>query len=200
MNTTRVIRVAVAALLLACLAACKNQEMQLKILTPPIDGGGACNAYTDLACVNYLEFRVLSNPPAFCVALDVSLNDLCDVEKLANGSDVFKLPPETRLPIAVLGKRVFPAGSCGSNKCDKLLFRGETGPGFVRDYIGRTLELTIDMAGSCGKSENFFFLPDGGTCVDVCGGESKIVCANVGGGCLCEADVDGGQGGIDASQ
>jgi hypothetical protein len=187
-----------AACLVAGVSGCKTDQAQLDVVIPVIDGG-ACSAYTDIACVNYLEFRVRTATASTsrCVELDFVLADLCDVGRLADGRELFKLPPDTQLPITVEGKRVFPAGSCGSNQCDKVIFRGTTGEGRLGDYVGRPLALTLNMVGSCGESEEFFLLPDGGTCAGVCGGQNNVLCDQVAGGCLCRPRMDGGQGGID---
>jgi hypothetical protein len=183
---------------LASATACKSQEAPLNVVIPVIDGG-TCSAHTDIACVNYLEFKVTrpTSSTSHCVELDFVLTDLCDVAKLADGRELFKLPPDTELPITVEGKRVFPAKSCGLNQCDKIIFRGTTGEGRIGDYIGRPLELVLNMVGSCGLSEDFFPLPDGGTCAQVCRGQSEVVCDQVSNGCLCKSSMDGGQGGID---
>ncbi len=186
-------------LLLALATACKSQETQITVVIPSIDGG-TCSAYRDVSCVNYVEFKVTTATASIshCVEVDMQLADLCDVGKLGDGRELFKLPPETQLPITVEGKRVFPAKSCGANQCDKIVFRGTTvGTGSLGDYVGRPLELTINTVGSCGRSEDFFSLPDGGTCAAVCGGESEVVCDQIPMGCLCNSRRDGGQGGID---
>jgi hypothetical protein len=187
----------VVALLLAGASACRNQETPLNIVIPVIDGG-ACSVHTDVACVNYLEFKVTTATAAtsHCVELGQALDNLCDVGNLPDGRELFKLPPETQLPITVEGKRVFPAKSCGKNQCDKVIFRGTTAEGRLGDYVGRPLELAVTMVGSCGESEEYYAL-DGGTCAQVCGGESNVVCDQVSMGCLCKPRRDGGQGGID---
>ena len=193
-------RLALASLLaLLCLGACKAQETQINVVIPSIDGG-TCSTYRDISCVNYLEFKVTTATASTsrCVEVETPLADLCDVGKLSDGRELFKLPPETLLPITVEGKRVFPAKSCGANLCDKIVFRGATtGTGRLGDYVGRPLDLALNMVGPCGLSEDFFALPDGGTCPAVCGGESEVICDQIPMGCLCKSHRDGGQGGID---
>ena len=174
-------------------------ETRINLIVPSIDGGG-CGAFADIACVNFLEFRArnLTASTSRCVKVDVELTNLCDVASLPDGRELFKLPPETPLPIEVQGKRVFPADGCGSSDCNKIVFRGTTtGVGHLGDYAGRQLDLTLTMVGSCGESEEFFFRPDGGTCAEICGTQSDVICDGVASGCLCTAHVDGGQGGID---
>jgi hypothetical protein len=190
---------AALALALAVDVACKSKEVQIEIVVPPLNGR-VCSTYTDLACVNYLEFTVIgqTTSSSHCVVVPMgALGNLCDVAALAEGRELFSLPPETPLPIEVRGKRVFPAETCGTRQCDKTVFVGQTGSGRIGDYVDRPLELTLSMAGACGQSEEFFTLPDGGTCVDVCGGQSNIICDGVAGGCVCKSRMDGGQGGID---
>ena len=67
------------------------------------------------------------------------------------------------------------------------------------------IDLPVTVIEPCGLPEQFFFLPDGATCAEVCGA-SPVVCDHVQGGCLCKgaprafdggADMDSGQGGID---
>jgi hypothetical protein len=185
--------------LLALGGACKTPETRINIVVPPTINGGVCSAFSDIACVNFLEFRVqnATASTSHCVEVETALADLCDVASLPDGRELFKLPPETPLPIEVEGKRVFPATSCGASRCDKVVFRGTTtGTGRIGDYVGRTLELTVNEVGGCGESEDFFYL-DGGTCAQVCGSQADVLCEGVAMGCLCRPRKDGGQGGID---
>lgn len=187
------------AALLAFAGACKTPETRINLIVPSIDGGG-CGAFADIACVNFLEFRARNQTASTsrCVKVDVELANLCDVATLPDGRELFKLPPETPLPIEVQGKRVFPATSCGSSDCNKIVFRGTTTDvGHLGDYAGKQLDLTLTMVGSCGQSEEFYFLPDGGTCPELCGSQADVVCDGVANGCLCKSHADGGQGGID---
>jgi hypothetical protein len=191
----------IVAALGALAAACRTREAELKLTVPPIDGG-ACDAFDSLRCVNYLEFSV-QTPGGFtsqCVQVR-ALANLCGVANLANGGELFRLPPETELPITVVGKRVFPATGCDSPPgCEKIVFSGSTiGVGRIGDYADRTLEIAIDMYRPCGLPEQFYYLPDGGTCQGLCGPQF-VICAGVQGGCLCANPMAGGQGGIDAGQ
>jgi len=64
----------------------------------------------------------------------------------------------------------------------------------------------------CGTPEQFFLLPEGSTCAEVCHSPDLLVCDNVAGGCLCKqlpsagelaaqrGRMDGGQDGIDSGQ
>jgi hypothetical protein len=187
------------AALLGSASACKTPETRINLIVPSIDGG--CGAFADIACVNFLEFRARNSQTTStnrCVKVDLELTNLCDVASLPDGRELFKLPPETPLPIEVQGKRVFPADSCGSSDCNKIVFRGTTTDiGRLGDYAGRQLDLTLTMVGSCGESEEFFFRPDGGTCAEICGTQTDVVCDGVQNGCLCKSHADGGQGGID---
>src|SRR6185503_1958948 len=105
---------------------------------------GACEAVTDLGCVNYVQFTVNDSTgfSSHCVKVDKRLDNLCDVAKLADGRELFKLPPETRLPIGLAGMRVFPATGCDLQACaPRILFSGETAGGHLGDYAGRDIEL-----------------------------------------------------------
>ena len=200
---TRRPRATLAALvpLLALAGACKAPETQLNLVVPAIDGG-ACDTFTSLACVNYVEFSVPSATgfTSHCVKVNVELTNLCDVTKLADGHELFKLSPETSLPISVEGRRVFPAVSCdGPPDCpSKPIFRGSTvAEGRIGDYNGRTLDLTINMIAPCGPPEQFFFPPEGGTCAEICGAQANVICDGVAQGCLCRDPMSSGQGPID---
>jgi len=193
--------VVAAASMLALAGACKAPETQLNLVVPPIDGG-ACDTFTSLACVNYVEFSVPSATgfTSHCVKVNVQLTNLCDVTKLADGHELFKLSPETPLPISVEGRRVFPAGSCsGPPVCpSKPIFRGSTvAEGRIGDYNGRALDLAINMIAPCGPPEQFFFPPEGGTCAEICGAQSNVICDGVAQGCLCRDPAASGQGAID---
>ena len=215
-------RHAVAATALACalVGACKQPEAQLKLVFPSVGDGGApdgglpCEGQKNLRCVNYLQFIAGSGDQfsSECRKLDVSLDNLCDLGKIAAGQEILKLSPETPLPIKIEGLRVYPAIECRVSKCaDKTVFAGTTvGQGRIGDYVGRVLELPVTLLEPCGPPEEFYPLPDGGTCEEVCS-PTAVVCDRVVGGCLCEAfpsasdlaaqrRVDGGQGGIDSGQ
>jgi hypothetical protein len=181
-------RTAVALVLLALVSACKEQQTQLRVTFPLHPDAGACDAQTNLRCVNYLQFTTGDTTEFFsrCLKVDVTLENLCDVAKLADGQELFKLPPSTALPITLQGLRVYPATSCSSATCaPRLIFSGRTAQtGRIGDHAGSVLEIPVVLEEPCGLPEEFFPLPEGGTCAQVCRGE--IVCEGVQGGCLCK--------------
>jgi len=210
--------------LLALLAACKERQTQIRFTFPGgsdggADGGaGGCQAQTDLKCVNYFQFSA-GNDDGFrsgCAPIEVVLGNLCDLVQLAEGQELFKLPPETLLPIRVAGVRVFPDTSCNAGDCSaRTIFSGETVERDVpiADYAGQILEIPVTVKMPCGTPEQFFLLPEGSTCAQVCHSPDLLVCDNVAGGCLCKelpspsdiaaqqaARMDGGQDGIDSGQ
>jgi hypothetical protein len=201
MKRARVARVVAALAVPLAAVACKSPQATLDIVVPALDGG-ACNTFARVSCVNYLEFTAPAPGGGFqsqCVKVG-GLATLCDVMNLATGGELFKLPPETPLPISVIGKRVFPATGCGSGDCDRVVFRGTTtNVGVIGDYVGRSLELAINIYAPCGPPEHFYF-PDGGTCASACGSEAAVICEDVAGGCLCLDPMTAVQGGIDGSQ
>src|SRR5262245_7253890 len=76
----------------APLAACSERETHLKI-TFDVPDAGACDLQTNIKCVNYLEFTAGDDVSGFsssCTRVDVSLDTLCDVAKLAEGQELFK--------------------------------------------------------------------------------------------------------------
>jgi hypothetical protein len=207
MTTTRAARIALFAVALATLAlpaACSERQARIKLTFPDAPDGGSCAQQTDIKCVNYLEFSAGDNESGFtsqCVKVDVAIGDLCDVAKLADGQELFKLSPGTSLPIRVEGKRVFPATSCNSGDCPaRTIFSGATAvTGTIGDHAGETLEIPLAVVRPCGFPEQFFFLPPGRTCAELCGGTDLLVCDGVQGGCLCldQSAMNSGQGGID---
>ena len=121
---------------------------------------------------------------------------------------MFKLSPDTPLPITIEGLRVYPATGCNSSSDARRaeIFSGTTvTEGQIGDYKDRVIDLPVTVIEPCGLPEQFFFLPDGATCAEVCG-TSPVVCDHVQGGCLCKgpprastaAPMDSGQGGIDS--
>jgi hypothetical protein len=205
----------VALLVLAC-SGCKQPEAQLRLQFPVdvnADGGadaGTCHAQTSLRCVNYLQFTAGKDEfSSHCTRVEAKLDDLCDLAKVAEGQEVFKLSPDTPLPITIEGLRVYPATGCNSSsECPpRRIFSGTTVmTGTIGDYKGRAIDLPVKVLEPCGLPEQFFFLPDGGTCQEVCG-LSPVVCDHVQGGCLCKGApgtsdggqaMDGGQDGIDS--
>ena len=203
---------AALVLLSGCVAGCKQPEAQLRL---QFEGGsdagadaGSCHAQTSLKCVNYLQFTAGSGEfSSRCTRVEVELNDLCDLAKVAEGQEVFKLSPDTPLPITLEGLRVYPATGCNSSaECPpRKIFSGTTvSEGHIGDYRDRVIDLPVTVLQPCGLPEQFFSLPDGGTCEEVCG-IGLVVCDQVQGGCLCKGSpgqhaMDGGQGGIDAGQ
>jgi hypothetical protein len=180
---------ALASSVFAFVPGCKEPQTQLRVTFPGDPDAGACEAQTSLRCVNYLQFTAGNGSEFFshCLKVDVTLGDLCDVAKLAEGQELFKLPPDTPLPITLQGLRVYPATSCNSATCaPRLIFSGSTaGTGRIGDHAGAVLDLPVTIDQPCGLPEEFFFLPPGSTCAEVCRGE--VVCDGVQGGCLCKS-------------
>jgi hypothetical protein len=198
---------ATALALLALLAGCQARETRIR-LKLDVPDAGACANQTNVACANFIEFSA-GDATGFrsqCTRIEVRLSTLCDVAQLAEGQELFKLSPETELPLMLEGKRVFPATSCNSGDCPaKTIFSGqtaETGP--IGNYAGQVLEIPVTVLHPCGGPESFFFLPPGSTCEQLCGA-GQVACDGVQGGCLCKglpsaADIASGQGGIDGGQ
>jgi len=202
--------------LLVLLTACKERQAQVRFTFPGGSDGGAdagaggCQAQTDLKCVNYLQFSAGEGTTfsSGCTPVDVVLDNLCGLAQLAEGQELFKLPPETRLPIRVVGLRVFPDISCNAGDCSaRTIFSGETAERDIpiENYAGQILEIPMTVKMPCGTPEQFFFLPEGSTCAEVCHSPDLLVCDNVAGGCLCKelpsaADLARQQGGIDSGQ
>jgi hypothetical protein len=209
-------RAAAAAVLLALACGCKQPEAQLRLQFPvDVDAGadaGACEQQTSLRCVNYLQFTAgRDESSSHCSRVEVSLANLCDLAKVAQGQEVFKLSPDTPLPITIEGLRVYPATGCSStSECPpRRIFSGTTTlDGTIGDHRGQVIDLPVKVIEPCGLPEEFFSLPDGGTCAAVCG-TSPVVCDHVQNGCLCKGrpgsfdggqPMDGGQDGIDSGQ
>jgi len=212
-----------AAFLLALACGCKQPQAQLRLQFPiDADAGvdaGACYQQTSLKCVNYLQFTVgRDESSSRCNRVEVELNDLCDLAKVAQRQEVFKLSPDTPLPISIEGLRVYPATGCNSTAAcpPRRIFSGTTVmEGKNGDYADGVIDLPVTVIEPCGLPEYFYPLPDGGTidggvatCAQVCGA-SPVVCANVEHGCLCQGDpasgaaaraMDGGQDGIASGQ
>jgi hypothetical protein len=212
-----------AAFLLALACGCKQPQAQLRLQFPiDADAGvdaGACYQQTSLKCVNYLQFTVgRDESSSRCNRVEVELNDLCDLAKVAQRQEVFKLSPDTPLPISIEGLRVYPATGCNSTAAcpPRRIFSGTTVmEGKIGDYADGVIDLPVTVIEPCGLPEYFYPLPDGGTidggvatCAQVCGA-SPVVCANVEHGCLCQGDpasgaaaraMDGGQDGIASGQ
>ena len=138
----------------------------------PVPGGRrrrTCEQQTSIKCVNYLQFTVGTGEfSSGCTKVEVVLDDLCDLAKVAAGQELFKLPPETPLPITIEGLRIFPAIGCSSiQECTpRKIFSGTTvggggRPGRIGDYAGGVLELPVKVNEACGLPEEFFPLPEG---------------------------------------
>ena len=206
---TRIAAVALfASAACALSAACSDRQTRIKLTFPNSDAG-PCESQTSIKCVNYLEFTAGDDLHGFssqCTRVTVSLDTLCDVAKLAEGQELFKLSPSTMLPIRMDGIRVFPATGCNAGDCpEKKIFSGQTAEtGTIGGHVGETLEIPVTLTQSCGIPESFFFLPEGATCTDLCG-VGNVVCDHVQGGCLCNgfpsaADLAARQGAIDGGQ
>jgi hypothetical protein len=200
------VTVALALALVGSAGGCKQRETQLKLKFPT--DGGACDPQQSVKCVNYLQFTAGEGEFSSCTKVEVVLDDLCDLGKVAQEQEVFNLPPDTLLPITLDGLRIFPAVGCSpTQECQpRKIFSGTTvgGGGRIGDYAGGVLELPVTMNEACGLAEEFYPLPDGRTCSEVCG-MSPVVCDHVAGGCLCKGspraiDMASRQGGIDSGQ
>jgi hypothetical protein len=186
-------------------SGCKQREAQLKLKFP--SDGGACDQQTSVKCVNYLQFTTGEGEFSSCTKVEVVLDDLCDLGKVAQAQEVFNLPPDTPLPITLDGLRIFPAIGCSpTQECQpRKIFSGTTvSGGHIGDYADGVLELPVTMNEACGLAEEFYPLPAGRTCTEVCG-MSPVVCDRVAGGCLCKGspratDMASRQGGIDSRQ
>jgi hypothetical protein len=204
-------RIAAMALLATLLASCKERQTQIRLTFPNAPDGGTCAAQTNIKCANYIQISAGTGKGfrSECTPIDVALTNLCDLADLARGQELIKLSPDTVLPLVLEGQRVFPATSCNSGVCPaKTIFRGETAEqGPIANFEGQVLEIPVTLVRSCGIPEQFFFLPEGRTCTELCGA-GLVVCDGVQGGCLCldpEAHptagaMDGGQDAIDSGQ
>ena len=126
---------AAAFALLVLSTACKERQTQIRFTFPGGSDGGADARRRWLPGADRTQVRQL--PPVLrwqrdgfrsgCAPIDVVLGNLCDLVQLAEGQELFKLPPETMLPIRVAGVRVFPAVSCKAGTCAaKTIFSGAT--------------------------------------------------------------------------
>src|SRR5262245_40836606 len=196
-----------AALALASTSGCKQPESQLKLKLP-----ANCQDETNLRCVNYIQFTAGGDESSSrCIRTPVALDNLCDLARIAEGQEVFRLPPETALPLRIEGLRVFPAIGCTSVDCPpKKVFSGSTIGSVteklkIGDFVGQVLELPVTVDQPCGPPEEFYSLPDGGagTCAEVCHSPDLVVCDHVEQGCLClpvpgsPVFQDGGAGPVD---
>ena len=166
-------RIAAFALLVS-LTACKERQAQIRFTFPGGSDGGAdagaggCQGQGTLRCVNFLQFSTGNGGfSSGCTPLEIALDNLCDLARLAEGQELFKLPPETVLPIRVAGVRAFPADSCIAGTCSaRTIFSGATLESGVpiENYAGQILEIPVTLKGTCGTPEEFYLLPEGSTC------------------------------------
>lgn len=186
----------VAALLVASLCACAPSRAELSVTFPAADGG-LCEAQTDLRCVNFLRFTVHDSDgfTSRCIKVDQKLANLCEVSKLAEGQELFKLKPDSQMSIKIEGLRAFPAISCDSqNGCGpRIIFSGQSRSVRIGDVAGGSLEIPVEMDKGCGPPESFFFISQG-TCPQLCGSQELVACdfstpvdGGVSGGCLCKS-------------
>lgn len=188
-------RPAAALALLALVAGCRSPRSSLQVVIAgdagtcePMDAGadaGASNS--QLHCVNFLQFRVDDGRSfsTYCVKLEKRLETMCDLAKIADGRELFKLDPDANVSISVQGLRVFPATSCDRDAvCPaREIFAGNTGAVRIEDTVGGSIELPVAMTKDCGLPEVYYPKPSGMTCESVC--RTKVVC-DFQGGCLCE--------------
>ena len=90
-------------------AGCKQPEAQLRLQFPvDVDAGadaGTCHQQTSLKCVNYLQFTAGDGAGSAATArASRSRWTTCAISaKVAEGQEVFKLSPDTPLPITTRG-------------------------------------------------------------------------------------------------
>jgi hypothetical protein len=197
-------RALLVALALAAAAGCDRPQARLRFTYDlRADGGGpgVCEQVTDLGCVNFVRFQlsakggteILTN----CVKADQRLTNLCDVEELGRGAELFNRDPDDNVVITMEGLRVFPATTCEITAAcpPRELFSGIAGPLRVGDHAGGTIDLTVNRAGACGDPEEFRQPSGTQTCDEVCETflpGNRVVCPPPGsgidyveGGCVC---------------
>ena len=193
---------------------CKQRETQISLKFLDVDAArraARAQQQTSLKCVNYLEFtggdgRFSSQ----CTRVEVALDDLCDLAKVAEGQELFKLSPETPLPITIEGMRVFPATSCNSSSdCPpRRIFSGTTvRNGQIGDYAGQVLEMPVKVIEPCGLPEAVL-LPARRRHLRGGVRRRRRSCATASRAAACargcrgpdRPDMDCGQGGIDSGQ
>ena len=145
-------------------------------------GMGSCAQVTDLGCVNHVRYEFTTTTGelmSLCRPVGRKLASLCDLASL--GGDV-EVPADTR-DITVSGVRVFPADSCEDTpQCKTRTIFSAHG-----DDTGLPVLLDVYLAHDepCGPPEQYFPLPDGQSCGDVCA--AGVVCS-LDTGCLCLAN------------
>jgi hypothetical protein len=193
------VRPAAALALLAFAAGCRSSQSDLQIVIAgdagaceSVDAGADAGASkSQLHCVNFLRFRVEdgSSFSTYCIKLEPEkrLETLCDLAKVADGRELFKLDPNAKVAISVQGLRVFPTTSCDPDaRCPaREIFAGDTGTVRIKDSAGGSIELPVAMTQSCGASEEYFPKPSGSACVSICETAAKVVC-DLPGWCLCK--------------
>lgn len=177
-----------AALACAILLAggCRSSEASLEIGFG--DDAGTCAQVTDLSCVNFLRFSVDdgSGFTTQCVKVTEQLTSLCDVAELGSGQELFRIDPDKQVQFKVEGLRVYPATSCEAEGCQRrILFTGVTQTFRMGDRAGQSIPLVVTVNEPCGGREEYFPLPGGMTCDDICGHGSTV--CQIEDGCLCKA-------------
>jgi hypothetical protein len=176
-------------------AACARPRVALTPVFETDAGAGECAAFTDLACVNFINFQIAEKddltPSTECITVDKRLNTLCDITQLMHGAEIFRYDKDARVQIKMWGVRIFPATSCEINPdCPpKSLFYGVTDWIKASDVQGGQLPLRIIEATACGQKE--VYRPRGGRdCYSVCDNtEAKCVMHD---GCVCLIQDDAG--------
>jgi hypothetical protein len=161
------------------------------------DGGAAlqCEQFADLACVNFIKFQIAEEgsptPATQCLKVEKRLTDLCSLDQLATGTEVFRQDRGANVQIKMWGLRVFPATSCEINpECEpKVLFYGATDWLPAGDTVDGVLPLRVTGATSCGAKEEY--RPRGNRdCYSVCN-YTEPVCTMTA-GCVCAIAEDAG--------
>jgi hypothetical protein len=194
-----------ALLVLALLGAgCSRPQVSLALRFAIDDGGaGECLPADDLACVNFVRFQLSAiGKDLFsrCIRVEERFATLCDLERLANGGELFRGDPDDVVSIAVEGLRMFPATSCEqTTDCrPRRIFTGGTGVVRLGDVAGGSVPLVIDNYLGCGPREEFRARLPGQSCDLVCDtARGNIVSCVVEDGCVCAVvspSLDGGAG------
>jgi hypothetical protein len=182
-------RLAWTMLAAAAVGACRQEQAALVVRF----GDAGCEGRGDLGCVNFIQFTV-KRPGEFetrCLRVEQKLADLCGLEALAQGQELFQLDPSDTVTVDLKALRVFPATGCDFvPDCDpRVLVSGTTGEVQVGRAAGGAVDLPVKVREACGLPEEFFPLTAGRTCLEVCGtwgGRSLVSCDGVMGGCLCQ--------------
>jgi hypothetical protein len=193
----------VSAVLVA--AGCRVPTVALDLR---VEGdAGACEQYADVACVNFLDFVVARSGGevvTHCVTVPHRMTNLCDLQSLATGGELFRLDQDDVVDITVRGMRVFPATSCeplDPGVCPEFnVFRGTADKVTLAASAGGRVSLAVHLVNPCGEttSEKWWPRSDGLSCDVTCrtNGFSKVVCDGILEGCLCTAPLDAGVPGV----